>query len=241
MADNWMDWLQGSPERRAADLDTQRREYDKITSSPDYQWLKAKRDEPIYDRSMRVSVDPREVRMNAVADTLYPRRSSDAFDAEANAAQYVLDYGGRMRDTAFASAAAASDGAYGEAARLALQSPFAGAIPPMSAGGIGEPRDWRAAAEKNGVGSGTVLATELLTDPEFYVTAPVAGLKSLVYPGLLMRQGGALVRSVDDAIRLMDRARYGQGAATHLVDDAGEVIRRLRNSPPAPRLALPVR
>ena len=241
MADNWMDWLQGSPERRAADLETQRREYDKITSSPDYRRLKAKRDEPIYDRSMRVSVDPREVRMNAVADTLYPRRSSDAFDAEEQAVNYVFDYGGRMRDTAFASAAAASDGEYLDAARLALQAPFAGAIPPMSAGGRGQERDWRAAAQENGVGAGAVLATEYLTDPEFYITAPVSGLKAFVYPGLMMRQGGSLVRSVDDAIRLMDRARYGQGAATHLVDDAGEVIRRLRNSPPATRMALPVR
>jgi hypothetical protein len=239
MADNWMDWLQGSPERRAADLDTQRREYQKITSSPDYQWLTAKRDEPIYVQGM--PVDPREVRMNAVADTLYPRRSSDAFDAEANAAMYLMDYGGRMRDTAFASSAAASDGDYGEAAMLALRTPFAGAIPPMAAGGVGQERDWRAAAEKNGVGPGAIMATELLTDPEFYITAPVSGLKAFVYPGMAMRQGGSLMRGVDDALRAVERARYGTGAPAHLVDEAGEVIRRLRNSPPAPRLALPVR
>lgn len=239
MADTWMDWLQGSPERRAADLETQRREYEKITSSPDYQWLTAKRDEPIYVQGM--PVDPREVRMNAVADTLYPRRSSDAFDAEEQAANYVFDYGGRMRDTAFAASGAASDGEYLDAARLAIQAPFAGAIPPMSAGGRGQERDWRAAAKDNGVGAGAIMATEYLTDPEFYVTAPVSGMKSLVYPGLLMRQGGTVVRSVDDALRLLERARYGQGSATHLVDDAGEVIRRLRNSPPATRMALPVR
>jgi len=230
MADTWTDWLQGSPERRAADLEAQRREYDKITSSPDYQWLKDRGDEPLYRNGM--PVDPREVRMNAVADTLYPRRSSDAFDAEEQAANYVFDYGGRMRDTAFASSAAASDGDYAEAARLALQAPFAGAIPPMAAGGRGQERDWRAAAKENGVGPGAIMATEYLTDPEFYITAPVSGLKAFIYPGMAMRQGRAIVRSADDALRLLERARYGQGATTHLVDPAGEVIRRLRNSPP---------
>ena len=230
---DFMDWLQGSPERRSADLETQRREYQQITSSPEYQRLVAKRDEPIYVQGM--PVDPREVRMNAVADTLYPRRSSDAFDAEANAATYLTDYGGRMRDTAFASSAAANAGDYGEAAMLALRTPFAGAIPPMAAGGVGQQRDWRAAAEKNGIGPGAILATELLTDPEFYITAPVAGLKAFVLPGMAMRQGGALLRGVDDALRAVERARYGAGVPTHLVDEAGDIIRRLRNSP------LPVR
>jgi hypothetical protein len=225
-----MDWLQGSPERRAADLESRRREYEKITSSPDYQWMRSQED-PIYDSRRGTTVDPREVRMNAVADTLYPTRSSDALDAEQAAADYLLNYAGRMRDTAFAASAAANEGDYTDAARLSFQVPFAGAIPPMSAGGIDQPRDWRAAARNNGIGPGAVLATEVMTDPEFWITAPVSGVKSFVYPGVAMRQGSALMRTADDAIQALERARYGRGSTTHLVDEAGEVIRRLRNSP----------
>jgi len=67
-----------------------------------------------------------------------------------------------------------------------------------------------------------------------YASNPIAALAvDYMMPGLEV--------AAVPAIRLMDRARYGRGAATHLVDDAGNVIRRLRNSPPAPRLALPVR
>ena len=67
-----------------------------------------------------------------------------------------------------------------------------------------------------------------------YASNPIAALAvDYMMPGLEV--------AAAPASRAMSRARYGAGVPTHLIDDAGEVIRRLRNSPPAPRFAIPVR
>lgn len=67
-----------------------------------------------------------------------------------------------------------------------------------------------------------------------YATNPIGAIAvDLMTPGL--------ENAYQPTKKLMGAIRHGDGSPTYLVDQAGEVIRRLRNSPPAPRLALPVR
>lgn len=234
MAD-FMDWLQGSSERRLQDLEAQKRQYDKITGTPDYRALRAMRDEPIGD------IDPRSVRMSMVMDQLTPMRSSDAADSEVAALDYAFNMGVRPRDTAIRAAQELSQGNHGTAAGLAASALPSMLIPSMAAGTRGAPDDWRESARKAGVSEGNIALIDYGTDPEMYVAAPLKGPAAFLAPALPMAVARGAMGRADDVLRAIERARYGQGASTYLVDPAGEVIRRLRNSPPSMPLALPAR
>lgn len=240
MADTWMDWLQGSPDRRLADVEQQRKDYAQKTASPVWNALAARRDDAIMLPGG--PVDPREARMAMVQDELLPRRSSDAWDAEGAVADYALAFGQRMRDTGLRSMQEAVQGNWGNAAKMAASTPFAGAVPSLSSGTPGSSDDWRPVARRNGVPEKYIFGLDIATDPEMWVTAPVRGPAAFLAPAIPMAMAGAGVRRGDDLIRALgryaDSARYGEGAVTHLVDSAGETIRRLRNSPEAPVLGI---
>jgi hypothetical protein len=237
-----MDWLQGSPEQRLSDLDAQQVEWAKKTSSPAYRALRARHDTPIYDPAIGITVDPRRERMNMVADELYPRRTSDALQAEGNAYDYAMLMGQRMRDTALRGVQEGTKGNYLKSLELVARSPVAAVYPPASAGTYGAPDDWREQARKDGVSEAAIMAFDYGTDPEMWVTAPVRGPLAFVVPALPMAAARSAARTGDDALRLIgnaaDAARYGRGAPTHLVDEAGDVIRRLRNSPQSTQLRI---
>lgn len=232
MAETWGDWLQGSAQQRAADLDRQRKQLEVLRSTPMDRQLKAMGDNPVY--TSRGGFDPRELRMAAMQDQLTPDRTSDAGTAVSRAVDYGLDFGGRMRDTAFTAVAEAGRGNGLKAAELAARAVGAGAIPSLGAGMRGQPDDWRKIAADNGVHPGTILAYDVATDPENWVTAPVRAPLNMIIPGVGMRMAGAAGRYGDDLVkavsRAADTARYGSGVPTHLVDEAGETIRRLRSS-----------
>jgi hypothetical protein len=237
MADTWSDWTWGSPDRRLEDLEYQRAKWNEKTSSPFYQAFRSMHDEPIWDKERGVTVDPRALRMEMVMDELSPRRSSDAFDAEAAVSDYALAFGQRMRDTGLRAVQEANSGNYGNALGLAMRTPVAGLAPMAAAGTPGSPDDWRPRAAKNGVSPTSIMAFDLLTDPETWITAPVAGPLGYVAPVMPLKMAGAVANRADDVLRLLgrtgDAAAYGRGAPTYLVDEAGETIRRLRNSPAA--------
>jgi hypothetical protein len=232
MADTWGEWLGGSPEQRLADLEAQRREFDATRATPLYQALYKRADRPV-DTPMH-SYDPREMRMAMVQSQLAPRRTSDASNAVAAAVDYGLDFGGRMRDTAFTAAAAASQGDGMRAARLTALAPLAGLLPSMGAGMRGQPDDWREIAKQNGVSPDMVLFYDAATDPENWITSPLKAPLNMIVPGVGMRMAGMAGRYGDDlakaAGRVVDMARYGSGSPAYLMDEAGEVIRRLRSA-----------
>jgi hypothetical protein len=236
MADNWNEWLTGTPEQQAADWDRSSREYRKIRSSPEYQALRYMQDKGIDspDRSR----DPREMRMAMMADTLYPSRTSDAGELVKDTADYALAMGQRLRDTALRAEQELQHGNYLNAASLTARTPLAAVYPPAAAGTPGSPDDWRPVARKNGVPDSHILAFDLLTDPETYISAPVRGPAAMIAPALPMLAGRAALSRADDVLRVIDHARRGRGAATYLVDQSGDVIRRLRNSPRTSPMAL---
>jgi hypothetical protein len=233
MADSWYDWLQGSPDQRQNDLEAQKKQLEAIRASQVDQRLKAMGDTPVYTPGG--GYDPRELRMAAVQDQLTPERTSDASQAVGSTVNYGLDFGGRMRDTAFTAAAEAARGNNLKAAELLARSVGAGAVPALGAGMRGQPDDWRRIAADNGVSPSAVMAYDLATDPENWVTAPVRAPLHMMIPGVGWRMANAAGRYGDDVLRAVNRAadaaQYGHGAPTYLIDDAGEVIRRLRSSP----------
>lgn len=217
MADSWAEYIQGAPDQRMQDLAAQQAEFDRIKASP--RWQRARRAAYTgYDDGM---VDPRAYMMEMQADQLYPTRSSDAADDMAYAANYALDFGSRPRDTMFRAMQEASKGNYEGAAGMVAQAPLSPVMPSMASGTSGSKDDWR---QHTGPAQG--LAIDMLTDPMNYASL---GLKPLI-------------RNAPDILQALRRAqstaRYGAGAPTFLVDDAGEVIRRLRNSPEAPQLRI---
>jgi len=243
MADSWHEWLTGTPDQQAADWQANTAEYEKAKSSNTYQLLRRLGDTGLYDPQAGTSIDPREARMRMVADTFYPRRTSDAWNAEKAAADYAFAMGQRVRDTALRAAQELAQGEVGSAAGLAARTPLAALYPPASAGTPGADDDWRPVARKNGVPEASILAMDVLTDPETWITAPVSGPAAFVVPALPIAAGRAMASKTDDLVRAVDRVRRGPGVATHLVDQSGDVIRQLKNSPlvrgtPAPQLRI---
>lgn len=232
MADTWSEWLSGSPSQRLSDLEAQRKAFDAARQSQQYQDLGRLGNTAV--NTPGYSYDPREMRMAMVQDQLAPRRTSDAGQLGASALDYALDFGGRMRDTAFTAMAEASRGNGLRSAALAARAPLAGLYPPAGAGMRGQPDDWREIARQNGVSGNTVLAYDVVTDPENWVTAPVRAPLNMLIPGVGVRMAGMAGRYGDDlgraAMRTIDAARYGSGVPTYLMDDAGEAIRRLRSA-----------
>ena len=217
MADSWADYIQGSPDQRMQDLAAQQAEFDRIKASP--RWQRARRAAYTgYDDGL---VDPRAYMMEMQADQLYPTRSSDAANDMAYAANYAIDFAERPRDTVFRAVQEASKGNYAGAGGLLARAPLSPFMPSMAAGTAGSEDDWR-----KFTGPAQSMAIGALTDP-------------LNYAGLGIKP---LVRNAPDILQALRRAqstaRYGAGSPTFLVDDAGEVIRRLRNSPEAPQLRI---
>lgn len=227
MAESWNEWLNGSPDRRLQYMEEQRKQAEAVRASPMYKAMGRMTDHPLQFGGD--SLDPRESRMAMMQDSLMsPVAENGAADAVGAAADYALDFGGRMRDTALTSLAEGSRGNYGKAAALAARAPVAGLYPPAGAGMRGQPDDWRAVAEKNGVPSANILAMDVMTDPENWITAPVKGPLAFIAPGMMMRTGGALASRADDALRSIGSAR--RSVPTYLVDEAGETIRKLRSA-----------
>lgn len=245
MADSWYEWLQGSPESEARDQAIQRAEWERTKVSPVYRALRGMHDTPIYDRSRGTTYDPREMRMNMAANSFYPRMGTEAWDDENAAIDYVSNMGARVRDTGLRAVQEAYQGNYSDAASLAARALPSALYPPASSGTAGSADDWRPVARKNGVPESSILAFDIATNPETYINAPVRGPMAMVVPGLpfaAAKLGAKGFSKADDIMRAVgraaDQAAYGKGVTTQLVDDAGEVIRRLRNSPDAPRLRI---
>lgn len=243
MADSWYEWAQGSPESEARDQAIQRAEWEKAKASKLYQALRGM--DEYYDPQNGTSYDPRAMRMNMTASAFYPRMGTEAWDAEKAAIDYALSMGQRLRDTGLRSAQEAVKGNFGEAASLAARAPAAAFYPPASAGTPGSKDDWRPVARKNGIPEAHITAFDWLTDPEMYVSAPLSGPASFIVPALpfaAAKVGAKGLSKADDLLRAVgraaDTAAYGRGVPTSLVDDAGDAIRRLRNSPEAPRLRI---
>lgn len=241
MAESFYDYLQGSPEQRLADLEYQRKQLEAAKQSPEYRVMRR------LSRSDQVDLpyDPREAMLDVatpdrgkVADNLYPRRTSDAAEDMDGAVDYVSMMGSRLRDTAIRSAQEAAAGNYGNAGSLALRAPLAAVYPPAAAGTPDSPDDWRVAARKAGIPESHITMVDWGTDPEMWVSAPIAGPAAFVVPALPIaaaRLGRRMAPHADDALRAVgkafDTAMHGPGARTELIDEAGEAIRRLKNSP----------
>ena len=240
MSDTWYDYLHGTPEQQAADAVYQRQQYEAARNSPAFQYLRRQ----AYSGEDR-GYDPRAAMYSletpdggVLADTLYPRRTSDAAEDAEYAADYFLEAGKRPRDTAVIGTERLSAGdplaAAGYYAR-ALPSIF---YPPAAAGTPGSPDDWREKARRQGVSEINIMAFDELTDPENWVTAPFKGPLAFVPLGVQMKSLGAL-RGLTRADDVMDAMRYGRGIRTELIDRHGDVIRRLQSSRPAQRMGLP--
>jgi hypothetical protein len=219
MADTWGEYFYGSDERREADRLRRQAEYDKITSSPMYRALGRLADTPMEIDGR--TYDPREMRYAMVADTLkpgtYSEYAGDLAAAPGRAYSAVFETTMRPRDTLIKAAQAANQGEGWRAAQLLARAPLSMVYPPAAAGTPGSTDDWRADARRLGVGEGNILAIDALTDPETYLATPL--------PFRAIGAGGRL------AGRAASFARHGAGVPAHLVDEAGEVIRRLRNAP----------
>lgn len=208
MADSWYEYVYGGPDQRAQEWRRNQRQYDEITSSPLYRELRYMEPFELNGRE----VDPRQMRMHMVMDTLVPGTKSDAVDHMNYAWKYGMDFGSRPRDTAFRAAQEVAKGNYGDAIGKTLAIPITPFVPSMASGAWDSEDDWRQHA-----GPAQAMAIDVLTDPLTYGTLGIKpALRAL--PGLA-RRAGAL--------------RYGRGAQTFLVDEAGDVIRQLRRSPRA--------
>jgi len=245
MADSWYEWLQGSPESQARDQAMQRYEWERVKADPEYQALRMRHDQGVYVPGRTTSYDPRELRMDMASDAFYPRMGTEAWDREKEVIDYALSMGQRLRDTGLRSAQEAVKGNFADAAALALRTPSAAFYPPAAAGTPGAKDDWRPVARKNGVPEASIVAFDWLTDPEMYVAAPVSGPAAFVVPALpftAAKLGAKGLSKADDVLRAVgraaDAAAYGKGVPTQLIDNSGDVIRRLRNSPEAPRLRI---
>lgn len=248
MADTWMEYLQGSPSQRLQDLEYQRKQFDDARNSPGYRDLRRLIAKDTGDSDF----DPRVLLANyptadggAIADALYPRRTSDAIEHETAALDYVGMMGQRVRDTALRSNHALQQGQPLKALELAARAPISAVYPPAAAGTPGSPDDWRKTAKESGVPGSHILAFDLLTDPEFWVTAPVRGPLALVAPAMpfaaarVARGGASKMAPAMRAIgNQMDQLRYGPGVPAQLIDAHGDVIRRLKNAPVAERLRI---
>lgn len=215
MADTWREYFAGTPEQQAADQVRRQQEYDRITSSPLYQSLRARSDRPM-ELNGRV-YDPRELRMAAVADTIMPSPETDfgndiagAGRATVGAAypayQYVFEAGMRPRDTVIKAAQAFSQGDPMIGASLLARAPVSAFYPPAAAGTPGSPDDWRKDAERLGVAPGNIMAIDLLTDPETYMPIPIQF----------------------HAARQMGRLAGPAMRSARALDEAGDMIRQLK-------------
>lgn len=248
MADTWQEYFEGSPEQRLADLEYQRAQIEAAKNSPKYKQMRrlVMQDTGDYD------FDPREGLWSfptpdglQVRDQFEPRRTTDFGDDMAYGANYALAMGQRMRDTGLRGVQELSAGNPLKALELGARAVPSAVFPSLASGTPGSPDDWRERARKNGVSEASIMAFDFGTDPEMWLAAPVAGPAAFVVPALpfaAAKTAGRIGSRADDILRSMgrslDSARYGAGARADLVDEAGDVIRRLRNAPRAEQMRI---
>lgn len=236
MAESWGEYFRGTDEQIEEDRRRRQAEYDKIVSEKTYQVLKRLGEAQVPGSLLGLKdnqdYDPREIRLAMVQDTMRPSPSTDFgkdFGAAADTAgkglgtaySAVFETTMRPRDTLIRAAQEYNQGNELEAAKLVGRAPLSMIYPPAAAGTPGSPDDWREGARKLGISEGNIFAVDVFTDPETYMAIPMPFLAA----GAVAGKAARYAKPVASAMR------YGRGVPTHLVDEAGEVIRRLRNSP----------
>ena len=204
MAESWLEWLNGTPEQKAASFAEQQKQFDAIAASRPFRNA-VRAHTRGYDDGM---TDPRAYAMSLVQDQLSPSRPSDAYDTMASAFDYVVDVGGRPRDTLVRSVQEATSGNPLQAAALAARAIPSAVVPSLAAGSPGDPDDWRKHA-----GPAQGLVIDLLTDPMNY---PSLGIRPL------LKYGGKAVRAADNM----------RSVPAFLLDASGNDIRTLLNATP---------
>lgn len=256
MADTWGEFVYGDPDRKHKAIIDQQRQWDEAKSSKLWRGLQsmAAHGDP--------EIDPREIlyrlpaaKDQTVADLLSPPTPKPSeFEAAGQWAmqkawEYPTEMGMRLRDTGVRTIQEAAAGNLGSAALMAGRTALAGPIPYAAAGTPGSPDDWRDDARKAGWSEGGILAADIGTDPEMWLTAPVSGPAAFVVPALPFAAARVAKRGItraDDVLRSVgraaDAARYGRGIRTEVVDPHGRIIRRLQNTSadPVPHLGLPI-
>lgn len=250
MADTWGQYFGGTEEQREADSRRRQAEYDETVSSNAYRLLRRLGDRKVpgewVARNPNRDYDAREMRMAMVLDTMNPSPRTDfrrdmgaaaerAGDSLGTAYSAIFETGMRPRDTLIKAAQAWNDynalaterggGQYDqevnskfyEAMSLLGRAPLSVVYPPAAAGTPGAPDDWRPQAKQLGISDASTAMIDFGMDPETWLPIPIPFLAA-----------GRAMRYAKPALGAM---RYGRGVPTHLVDEAGDVIRRLRNSP----------
>lgn len=250
MADSWGEYFRGTDAQIEEDRRLRQAEYDKIVSDKTYQVLKRLGESQVPGALLGMpdnrDYDPREIRLAMVQDTMRPSPSTDFgkdFGAAADKAgkglgaaySAVFETTMRPRDTLIKAAQAWNE--YNDAATKAAggyndddvndkfysamgllgRAPLSIIYPPAAAGTPGSEDDWRPQARKLGISEGNIAAIDFGTDPETWLPIPIPFMAA-----------GRAARYAKPALGAM---RYGRGVPTHLVDEAGDIIRRLRNSP----------
>lgn len=209
MAQTWEEYFSGSPEQAAADAAAREQDYRRVAGSEAYRSL---RDAGPFADLGRM-VDPRELRMAMIMDSLPQSRlkTTDAARDAGHVADYALSSGQRMRDTSLRGLQELANGNFGDAAALSLRSPLAAFYPPAAAGTPGSPDDWRPKARAAGVPEHHILAFDIGTDPETWISAPVSGPAAFVVPALQYKAVRALANS-DTALRALQASRRASRA-----------------------------
>lgn len=234
MADSWETYFRGTPEQRD-DARTERiRVLQNLPNQPIDRVLKAVEDAQRHAQPDWPPYDPRTDRMRLLteASALPPIDTEAKQDrayvwenAVSPAYSAVFETAMRPRDTLIRATQEAAAGNGWEAAKLAARAPASIAYWPAAAGTPGSPDDWREDARNAGMSEAAVLALDIGTDPETYLLTPIPFLAA-----------GRVARTLPRAMKAYGSAiRYGKGIPTHLVDEAGEVIRQLRSTPAGAR------
>lgn len=239
MAGNWEEYFYGTPAQAFADALARERDYRKLADDKEYQSLRGL--DPVYDPAIGRTTDPREVRM-ALLQNVLPQsrlRTTDFADDAGDAIDYGMMAGTRMRDTSLRGVQELAQGNVLDAIGLANRAPLSVFYPPAAAGTPGSPDDWRPKARAAGVPEHHILAFDVGTDPENWISAPVRGPAAFVVPALQYRMLKAAATSetalkalqaARRAGQAMDTLRYGRGAPVYL-ERAGETLMRLPNAP----------
>lgn len=182
---------------------------------------------------------PPEARMSDMWETglLTPRNPSPGYTRFlGEAVRYPLEIGARPRDTAIRSAQELAQGNLLAGLGHMAAAPLSIAVPAVAAGRAGDPDDWREVGRRHGVSERDLLMLDIATDPATYMTVGALPAARHAAFGVASRADD-LLRALRGSAGAM---RYGRGAPTYLEDPAGQVLRRLPNSPAAlGGLALP--
>lgn len=234
MADSWDVYFRGTPEQRDDARAERTRVLQNLPNQPIDRVLKAVEDAQRQVKPDWPPYDPRTDRMRLLTaasemppiDTEFKQDRAYVWNnAVSPAYSAVFETGMRPRDTLIRAGQEAVAGHPWEAAKLVARAPASMVYFPAAAGTPGSPDDWREDARNAGMSEAAVMALDIGTDPETYMLTPIP-----------FRVAGAAFRGAKPMAAAM---RYGKGIPTHLVDEAGQVIRQLRSSQPIRRVALP--